>query len=149
MKYIKYLEYYLEKDSYLIKSRYKNISGVRPIDILKYLKLDTDLYYNGDETKYKDNPYHVDADDFIREIFVGKKVTCAYINNNIGNGWVEGIVQDVGIYAYRELYIKLKIDDKWHIVNNSNIISLEDYDADNKPLHQEIKIAKQASIFNI
>jgi hypothetical protein len=153
MIHIKTFESYLSKDSYLIKNRKNDkYAAFRPIDILSFIGLNIEKYYNGDENDILYNPYHIDPIEFLREIFIGKEILFLSIKNDYShpeNSWIRGIVQDVNIYAYKDLYIQIKVDDKWNLIDNNNISNISDYDANTKPTHKELEIKKDGELFNL
>lgn len=151
MKHIKLFEGYLAKNSYLIKNR-KNTkySSFRPRDILSFIGLNIERYYNGDENDILYNPYHINPIEFLREIFIGKDISFLSVKNDSEDGWIGGIVQDVNIYAYKDLYIQIKVDDKWSLMGNNNIANImSNYDANTKPTHKELEIKKEGELFNL
>ena len=91
---------------------------------------------------------------------------------------MKGKVQDVGHFSYKnEFYIKValvntevmvndyyfkKYDDKvgnsvisidkendWFLIKNNSIVTIYDYDAEDKPLHKEVKLKKKAEKYNL
>lgn len=145
MKYIESFESYLEPNSYLIKNRNFKYDSIRPKDLLKFIGLDTEKYYNGDEVL--DNPYNINIIDYLKEIFLNKRISFKCLESN--GRWLDGIAKDVKLYLYKEIYINLKIDDRWFTMHNNYICTIIDYDADSKPIHKELEIKKDGDLFNL
>lgn len=149
MKYLKtYEDYYIGKDGYLLspylihttKSNHFFIN-----DVFKYLGVNQ---FPNDEESVGLNPYYIDTIDFLKEIFLNKKIIFTSLDLPNKNPKIEGVVEDVDLFGYKELYVKVKIDGKWYIIN-SNMVHIYNYDAESKELHQELHIRKAAKDFNL
>lgn len=157
MKHLKIFEdYYIGKDGYIIypdliatpKTKHFFVN-----DIFKYLGVSEFPY---DEKSIGYNPYGIDTIDFLKEIFLNKKIKFTSLEFMYGNHdtkitkipKIEGVVEDVDLFGYKELYVKVKINNKWYIIN-SNIVTIYNYDAENKELHKDLIIAKDAKRFNL
>ena len=89
-----YKEYIYNKDMFTIS------------DIMKYLKVDNMLM--NEESKLE-TIYDVDVIEFLKEIFINKTIIFRDINRFEKNRSIKGTVNDIGIFSYKETYIKVKI----------------------------------------
>jgi hypothetical protein len=118
--------------------------------ILNYLH--SDLDWDKDNFKGIYCPYNIDVIEFLKEIFVDKKITFRSVNKPDSNPILTGKVIDIYYYLYHddEFYISVRFDNyEEHLIQGNKIIVIEDYDAENKPLHLEVKMKKQAEKYNI
>lgn len=149
MKYLKtYEDYYIGKDGYIISPDLINTTKPNHFfinDVFKYLGVNQ---FPNDEESVGLNPYYIDTIDFLKEIFLNKKIIFTSLDSPNKNPKIEGVVEDVDLFGYKELYVKVKIDGKWYIIN-SNMIHIYNYDAESKELHQELHIRKAAKDFNL
>lgn len=152
-----YKDYIYNKDMFTIS------------DIMKYLKVDNMLMY--EESKLE-TIYDVDVIEFLKEIFINKTIIFRDINRFEKNRSIKGTVNDIGIFSYKETYIKVKIlnpkelvknnveikfkeiqheknEDNWFLIDNNSMISIYDYDADSKPLHKKVKLKKESEKYNL
>jgi hypothetical protein len=142
------------EDTYLLGSTY--VYGMDSkyttsmFTIINYLN--GDLYWDENNNfKGVDNPYNIDFIEFLKEIFIGKTITFKSVNNP-HNPVLTGKVIGVDYYLYHndEFYISVEFDNhNKHLIQNNNMIVIRVYDADKKPLHQEVKIKKEANKYNI
>jgi len=99
--------------------------------------------------------YDIDVIDFFKEIFLGKNITFKSINNieDQEDPIKIGVVEDISLYLYQdEFFLKFYINsNKSYLVKTSYPITMkiEDYDAENKPLHKEVKLKKQVEKYNL
>lgn len=166
MKYIKYFENIINSKNYLYNKDMLTIS-----DVMKYLGVDTMLM---DEESKLESRYNVDVIEFFKEIFMNKTIIFQDINRFNKDRTIKGKVNDVGVFSYKEAYIKVEIldpkekeknskniwfpipqkygdnnDDNWFLIHNNSFISIYDYDADTKPLHKEVKLKKEGEKYNL
>ena len=123
-------------------------------NILDYLGID--MFQPLDESTELKSVYDVDVVEFLKEIFLGKHVQFKSINKLKDNPIVSGNIIDIKLLFYQdEVYVKFLLENKyykkedWYIVSNGSFIFLPTYDADNKPLHKDVKMKKEAEKYNI
>ena len=84
--------------------------------------------------------YDIDFVDFCKEIFLNKDIAVKTLDRPKNNPLIRGKVEDIDLYFYKdEYYIKVKVDDEWHLIENN--VPLTIYypdDFKNKPLHKEL-----------
>lgn len=103
-----------------------------------------------DQNNKLESKYDVDIIEFLKEIFLDKRVQFKSINKLKNNPIVTGRVENVKLFYYQdEVYVQFKIYDDWILVSNDVFVYLPKYDADDKPLHKKVKIAKDAEKYNI
>lgn len=93
--------------------------------------------------------YNIDADKYLKEIYLNKKV---YFKDEVKNIWITDMVNDVTLEYWMErdtIYVLLKIDKYWHRIHGNNFNKVYNYDAENKPEHKKLEMAKTAKQFNI
>lgn len=142
-----------ESDTYLTRAnnlidKGGNLKFMTTIDkIEKYLKIDYDWYTQPEVL----SEYGVDVIDFIKEIFLGKFIVFTNLNATTGNQIIRGIAEDVSIYRYQtDYFIEVKINKKeWYLIDSSRTIIINEYDAEDKPLHKEVKLKKEAEKYNL
>lgn len=152
MKFLKtYEKYLLDRTSYDIEYGY-GLDMFFISDVLKYLKIQYDYFSPLEILK---TAYNVNTIDFIKEILMNKRVIFTSKNAIKNDPSVNGIIVDViDFYFYKmDSYLKVKVNyndnvDEY-LMCIDNIVSIYDYDADEKPLHKEVKLKKQAEKFNI
>jgi hypothetical protein len=138
MKYIKLFEYY--RESYI-----RNKDMFFSSDIFDYLGVYDKMMY--DENNVPESAYNVDVIDFLKEIFLNKKIIFDPVNN-LNN--ISGTVTDVTYFVYKDLYIKVKMkDENEYLIDNNRLAFIFDYDADTKPLHKEVEMKKKAEKYNL
>jgi len=114
--------------------------------------------------------YDIDVIEYFKEIFLGKMVKFQCIDRLRGNPWVEGVIEDVDQLLYQdEFFIRVKVsktkDDRewheksvefelsflknWYLMANYSPVIVYDYDVDNKPLHKELELKKEAEKYNL
>jgi hypothetical protein len=149
LKYIKTYEANYERYKYLIRITNNEVS-VSIDDIMDYLyvKYEINDYGNFEFT----NRYNIDFIDFLKEIFLEKEIEFKSINKITSNPYIKGKVKDISEYGYKdELFIQFKIYDKknWHLAESVIRIYIQNYDAENKPLHKEVELKKEAEKYNL
>lgn len=145
MKYIKHFEddfYENNRDMISIKN------------IFNYLDIPMfSPFLDADQNNKIETKYNVNVIDYLKEIFLNKKVTFKSINKLENNPIKKGVVEDIKFFFYQdEIYIKFKIKGEWIIVSDEMPVYLgasTKYDADDKPLHKKVKIAKEAEKYNL
>jgi hypothetical protein len=154
MKYIKNYE------GLIVYDHKTTIDDILNDELNVYVKYDA--YIGAYMQKSK---YDIDIVEYFKEIFIGKYIDFRSINRIKGDPRLEGVVLDVDQFSYQdEFYIKVKLSDDWHIIKSDsglrigiggsgvpgdNNIFIKDYDADSKPLHKEVKLKKNAEIYNL
>jgi hypothetical protein len=138
--------YISDRETYVYDTMAKYTTSIRRI--LRYLKVD---YEWNEEPTGLHSEYDVDVIDFFKEIFIGKKIIFESLDRTYSDDpIISGKVEDVGVYEYQdEFFIRVKIDDEWHLIKPAKTIVIKKYDAENKPLHQEVIVKKQAKKYNI
>ena len=125
-------------------------------EIMEYLNVDNDRIE--DESYIPKSPYDVNVIDFFKELLLNKNISFEYVNKIKNNPRINGVVRDVAYYAYKdELYIKVnlyarsknEVDTEDYLISNDAMVSIDDYDANTKPLHKEVKMKKEAEKYNI
>lgn len=137
---MKHLKEYLNYNTYS-NIKYNNHSFLTN-DLL------SDIGLNIDNPK-GESIYNIDVDKYLKEIYLNKKVK---FNNEEDDKWITGIVNDVNLDYWRSrntIYILLKIGKYWYRINDKHFNIVYDYDAENKPEHSKLKIAKTANKYNI
>ena len=143
MKYLKTFEYY-EPDKYINN---EDIITINIYDILHYL--DVEIDENLDEDHPPKSKYDVDIVEFLKEILLNENISFKSVNTPEQNPMKSGIVKDVKLFAYKdELYVEVKINNDWIIIDNSSSFIVY-YNAENKTLHQEVKMKKKAEKYNL
>lgn len=143
MKYIKTFEEY-EPNNYI-----NDNDLIRVNDIMSYLGVDVDIDELDEEHPPK-SKYGVDIVDFFKEILLNKNISFKSVNTPEHNPIENGTVSDVKLFSYKEdLYIEVKLSDSDWIIINNYISIIIDYDAQNKPLHKEVKRKKEAEKYNL
>jgi len=135
-------------------------------DVIEYLGVDVDIMTMDESTELK-SPYNVNVVDFIKEIILNKTIIFQCKDAILKDSTLKSKVIDVGIFLYKgEFWIKVKLkkpkfkyednwyncrheNDKEYLMKNNSIITIYDYDADNKPLHKLVKLKKSAEKYNI
>jgi len=144
---IKKFEHFNEEETYIIENRYK-YTTLSLYNVMKYLKIEKDNNFN----KYN-NEYNVNIIDFLKEIFLDKYISfnCIPVKKDSKNK-IKGIVKDIKIFEPNNtnFYIEINIHDilkrekdTWYLMQYFPIISVYNYNANNKSLHQKIKIRKE------
>lgn len=141
-------------------------------DVMNYLGVNTPgRFIMMDEESELKSIYNVDVIDFFKEIIMNKTILFQDINRFDKNRTIKGEVNDVAMFSYKDdSYIKVEIlspkvknigdiafkdityektIDNWFLIKNNNMISIYDYDADNKPLHQKVKLEKEGEKYNL
>lgn len=150
MKYIKHFEddfYENNRDMISIKN------------IFDYLDIPMfSPFLDADQNNKIETKYNVNVIDYLKEIFLTKKVTFKSVNKPENNPIKKGVVEDIKFFFYQdEIYIQFKIESrleisKWYIVSDEMPVYLgasTKYDADDKSLHKKVKIAKEAEKYNL
>ena len=158
MKYIKKFETIEDEDTYIFgqtsnyKSEYNDVH-VTIGSIMTYLKADIDIISQqqlGSEGLKIESKYNVDVVNFLKEIFLKKKVGFQSLNKIENDPHIRGIVKDVDFFAYKDdVYVKVKIKKDWALFKQHNLITVDSYDAYKKPLHKLVKLKKEAEKYNI
>ena len=149
---ITYPRYMLSKDMFFIN------------DVIKYLGVELN---NFDDEYVPESIYNINVINFFKEILMDKPIIFKSVDRIFNYPYMKGEVTDVGGFAYKdEFYIKVKLknteikidkifldrdddNNQWFLMSNNTITSIYDYDADNKPLHEEVKLKKNAEKYNI
>jgi hypothetical protein len=143
MKYIKTFEMLETATTYI----YNNDLFMNN-DVFDYLVVQHD-FSTFDENYVPKSIYDVNVIDFFKEILLNKYVIFFSLSKPENNAEVKGVIKDVGSFAYKDdFYIRVKLDN-WHIMHNTTMTAIYDYDADTKPLHKEVKLKKYAEKYNI
>lgn len=125
-------------------------------EIMEYLNVDNDSIE--DESYLPESPYGIDVMDFFKEILLNKNIQFGSVNRIKDNPTIDGVVKNIDHYSYKdEFYIKVKlyaksedeIDEDDYLISNDVIVRVDDYDADTKSLHKEVKLKKEAEKYNI
>jgi hypothetical protein len=153
MKYIKTFELLYngyKDDRYLIGNvSGNNFENLITKDLLDIIGVEID--YN-DKNSNEDwfCEYNINVINFLKEIFLNKKITF-YSKTKMGDKWCsDKIVNDIKLFVYKDdIYINIKIDDKWEIIANDRITRIYDYDASDKPEHKKLKIIRKGKKYNI
>jgi hypothetical protein len=152
MKYIKTFEtlYSDYKNLYLINDINNNkYESIITRDLLEIIGVDVD-YYDKNPNEDWICEYNINVIEFLKEIFLNKNITFFSKNKNDENRYIKETVEDVNLFAYKEeLYIFVKINSSWKIIDNNKITIIYDYDALDKPEHKLLKILKKAKKYNI
>ena len=129
-------------------------------DVLDYLK--AEYFINSDYRKLSDEEYgdieissryDINVIDFLKEIFLDKEIEFTSLNRLTSNPYVKGKVENLSSYGYKDqLFMQIKIYDKkggWYLVKLSERILVSNYDAEDKPLHKEVELKKEAEKYNL
>jgi hypothetical protein len=117
-------------------------------NVMAYLGVDENII---DENTKPKSIYGVDIIDFFKEIFLHKYVTFRSVNRTENNPVIFGRVVNIELFAYQdELFVNF-ITNRGYIVSNYDAVKLQmgDYDAENKPLHKDVKMKKLGEKYNI
>jgi hypothetical protein len=115
-------------------------------NVLVYLGVDT---FDMDQDHPAKSIYGVDIVDFFKEIFLNKYVRFRCVNKTEKDTIISGEVLNIELFAYQdELFIEF-VTNRGYIVSNFEAVKIEDYDAEDKPLHQEVKRKKMGEKYNI
>jgi len=94
--------------------------------------------------------YNIDVIEFLKEIFLGKKITFYSKNYNNAKWYTKVIVDDIKLFVYKDnIYISVKINNDWKLIDPNYSTNIYDYDASDKPEHKLLKILKKAKKYNI
>lgn len=140
MKYLKYFENNI--NTYILQKEHDMISFM-PDDVFDYLGIS--YPYNNMKGLYS-----VNVVEFLREILLNKIISFKEQSLD-GKYYNYAKVKKVGIYKYKDIYIKVLTnkDDEWKLITPGSIVVVHDYDADDKPLHKEVRLKKEAKKYNI
>ncbi len=132
-------------------------------DVMEYLVVDTFVM----DQSIPETPYKINVMDFFKEILLNKKIIFQSENKIQNYPIIKGKVTAVGYFSYKnEFFIKVKLkkpkfkyEDNWYnckhevdkeyLMKNNSMITIYDYDADNKPLHKLVELKKRAEKYNI
>ena len=121
-------------------------------DVMRYLDVDVDIMNMDEQTELK-SPYNVNVIDFFKEILMNKTIIFQSKNTTLDDPIIKGKVEDVDKFAYKdEFWIKVNLSEPqkaYFLIKNNAIVTIYDYDADNKPLHKLVKLKKEAKKYNI
>ena len=167
MKHLKLFEKF--RDTYM----YGN-SQFHIIDVYEYLGIDEFVM----DESVPESIYDIDVIEFFKEIFMNKNIIFKSLNRIVNNPTMKGKVQDVGHFSYKnEFYIKVKLvntevmvndyyfkkydgkvgnsvisidkENDWFLIKNNSIVTINKNDAEDKPLHKEVKLKKKAEKYNL
>ena len=120
-------------------------------DVMSTLKVE--VQYPEDSVVIPVSAYDIDVIEYFKEMLLDKNITFLSVNKPEGHPYLTGKVVDVDQLAYQdEFFITVKLNtkkDNWNLINNTVNIIIDNYDADDKPLHKEIKIKKEAEKYNL
>lgn len=141
MKYLKYFENN-NVDTYILQRENRLISFM-PDDVFDYL----DIFYPYNNIK---GIYNVNAVEFLKEILLNKIISFMEQGED-AKYYNYAKVLKVGFYKYKDIYIKVLTnkDDEWKLINPGSIVVVHDYDAEDKPLHKEVRFKKDSKKYNI
>lgn len=126
---------------------FENIHKIIPKDVMG------NLHANYDDYPIVKNLYDIDVIEYFKEILLDKNVTFKSVNKPERNPYLTGVVVDVDAFVYQdEVFITVKLNNKknnWNIVNMINNITIQDYDADDKPIHKKVKMKKETDKYNL
>lgn len=133
-------------DNYLIGGNDpKSVSVVlTPEDIFDYLGINT-----YDHEKIHINKYDINIQVFMNEVFLGKNIEFTSLDKINGNKDIKCKVKEVSTWYYKELYIIVNDGTDDNVIKPDSIIRIFDYDAEDKPLHKDIKIKQKAYKYNL
>jgi len=156
MKYIKKFEQYLDSNysNYIIEKNNNHVLFFME-DIMDYLKVFTQQAVNFGEKLT--NAYNINLIDFLKEIFLHKRIEFISVDKIAENPLIKGKVEDIDEFGYQdEFYITFKLYGKknWYLVdtegrNNDNVVKVYKYDAEDKPLHKEVRLKKEVEKYNL
>jgi hypothetical protein len=166
MKYLKTYEIY-EQDDKMVKKFIPDLGNDQIMTINNIINyLDVDVQYPEDSVVIPVSRYNIDVIEYFKEIFLNKIVSFKSVDalaRPEKNPKIKGLVIDVNQLAYQdEFYIRVKIKDKfknlgypkefedgWFLINNEYDVWVYNYDADTKPLHEEVELKRVALKYNI
>lgn len=109
-----------------------------------------DVHYKQFEEPGLYSKYDIDVIDFMKEIFLDKYIIFKSVNKPKDDPIVKGIVENIDFYQYKdEVPIEFQINGDLHLVKYAFPIIVKDYDAEQKPLHKEVELKKQAEKYNL
>lgn len=121
--------------------------------------LQVEIQYPEDSVVIPKSIYHIDVIDYFKEILLNKNISFLSVNKPENNPYVSGKVVNVDQLAYKdEFFITVKLNDKpsfknsisdWILINNQTPVTVQNYDADDKPLHKKVKLEKMTNKYNL
>jgi len=153
MKYLKTFEEIDINPDYIIEDTGKYVTIIID-DILTYLDINIiDKVSWFDSSPGEEwNHNNINLINFLKEIFVGKRVKFKSVDKEKGNPYITKKINDVtGTFRYSDYdwYIKVISGKNEYLIDITTINKVYNYDTKNKPLHKEMKIKKDAEKYNI
>jgi len=143
MSYIKTYEKFKNNKGYMYGRDLLIINNIKT-----YLGLI--INFNMNSNTLPKSKYDIDFIEFFKEILMGKYITFTSVDKLKYNPICDGLVEDVDFYIYKNrFYIRVEILDEWYLIKSDEIVAINNYDADTKPLHKEIKIKKDIEKYNL
>jgi hypothetical protein len=124
--------------------------GTKIVSVEELWNLIEHAIYNTDnEVEFVNTYSSVDFIDYLKELFIGRKIRFRSQDATQDNPKVKGVVEDVDVYSYQmdELFIQVKIKGEWVMIHNWAIIQIYNYEPG--PLAKQLEIEKEAGKYNL
>lgn len=124
--------------------------GTKIVSMTELWNLIDHANYNDDNDVDFINTYSsIDFMEYLKEIFIGKKIRFRSQDATKDNPKVRGVVEDVDVYSYQmdELFVQVKIKGEWYMIHNDSIIQIFDWQPG--PLAKQLEIEKEAEKYNL